>query len=155
MRQQRKRATGSDYTAYMVRVTFVQVNPEIPNLFKDTFGGNIYFYSAPFRERTRGWHQWYIAGGKAVIVMNQLLPYFRLKGKQAQLAIELAQMMVDQRVNRNGQMLTDEQVKAREHLADAIRELNARRTHYLIRGNQETLSYARASQESLPVDRAD
>ena len=152
MRNKRLRADGTLAQRLMVRVALVQVNPDLPELFRETFGGNLYYYSAPYRERTRGWHQWYVGGANAAKVLRTLRPYLRLKGRQADLTLQLWAMLDEQRRLRNGQRLTAEQNAERLQLADAIRALNQRRKHASTRGRQpETPSYSTDDPADLPA----
>lgn len=137
-RQHRKRVSGRKVLALMVRLTFVQVNPDVPRLFERTFGGNVYFYVAPYRERTRGWHQWYVGGAAAANAIRALLPYLVLKKTQAELVLQLWSMLDEQRRLRNGQTLTAAQEAERLRLADAVRALNARRTMLPATGRQHS-----------------
>lgn len=84
---------------------------EILNQFKWYFGGSIYEYSSkPF-------YLWEITSKGAANCLNKLLPYLRLKKRQAELAIEFQKLM------KKGGRLTSTEIAERVELEQEFREL--------------------------------
>jgi hypothetical protein len=74
----RKASSGKYYSRLHVKVTML--DPEGVDALYETFGGSLKQYS-------NGYFTWYLFGTKAADVIEELLPYLRVKRQQATLAI--------------------------------------------------------------------
>jgi len=72
---------------YFLRVSIGICNEYIPNLFKFHFGGRIDFYQ-PLKENWHPQWRWTVTCNKAAQCLNVLLPYLKLKEKEAMLGIQ-------------------------------------------------------------------
>lgn len=73
---------------YCERMGLKQVTPDIPNLLRDTFEGHLYQHKAQ-RENGKPLWVWIATDLRASNVAKALLPYLRVKRRQAELLLEL------------------------------------------------------------------
>ncbi len=87
----RKRVTGdADNPTYSERVCLKQVTPEIPQLLHQVAGGGRLHLEQPScRENGRPLHSFDCTDKVAAALTAQLLPYLRIKKRQANLIMEL------------------------------------------------------------------
>ena len=94
----------------------------IPLLLSEMFGGTIHTYEynpGKHKPQTR----WSLSGGRAQACCEALLPYLRLKGPQAELAIKFQKKHLSP--NRGKKNTIPDQLVERRKLATAMRTLNA------------------------------
>lgn len=73
---------------YHERVMLKQVTPAIPNLLRETFGGYLRT-EKPQTKNSRPLHAWRVSDAQAAEACRLLLPFLRVKKRQAELALEL------------------------------------------------------------------
>ena len=96
-----KRSTYSmrvtkDSTApvFSERVALRQVTPDIPNLLQKAFGGSLYM-TKPNAAKGRPLFSWAATDRKAVECLTTLLPFLRVKAKQARNCLALRRVKVE------------------------------------------------------------
>jgi hypothetical protein len=87
---QRSMHSGRLYSAARVGIAGTRREPH--DLAASLFGGNIYRY-VPKDPRHRAQFQWSRCGDGAVTVIQAVLPYLRVKRRQAELAIALQELV--------------------------------------------------------------
>jgi len=73
---------------YAARISLHQVTPQIPELLKETFDGSI-TKTKPSTENGKPLLAWNLEHKKAVVAAQSLLPFLRVKRRQAQIILEL------------------------------------------------------------------
>ena len=73
---------------YSERLALRQVTPEIPVLLHETFGGSLYV-TKPSTTHGKELLSWSITDAKAATCLRAILPYLRVKKRQAENALEL------------------------------------------------------------------
>lgn len=120
-------------TYYNAKIGFSETSPIVPTLLKETFGGSC-FEHQPKNPGHKRWYSWQIQSVKAAASLRLLLPYLRLKKQQAELVLQLAELMTAQR-KRSMRIAADPAITAERHaLWEAVTKLNApknRRVHFL------------------------
>ena len=79
--------TGSTLR-YGENIALGQVNPEAIELLKESFGGGLSIQK-PRGISRRPLYRWQVNTRKAANVLKQLLPYLRIKRRQAEICLEL------------------------------------------------------------------
>lgn len=79
-------------TYYTAKVGIAGTRDAPHKLAHHVFGGSITTYQ-PADAKHRMTHQWNISGPKAAIVLRAVLPYLRVKHRQAELALELTELI--------------------------------------------------------------
>src|SRR5262249_61838410 len=82
------RRTGREIAYYSVVITLSDSDPVLPDLLQATFPARRLQYEAKNRSH-REWHMWEAVGQKAQEPLIRLLPYLRIKQRQAELALSL------------------------------------------------------------------
>jgi hypothetical protein len=119
-----KRKSHSLYN-YVLRVKVGQSDEESVRWLSEVFGGKyrLYVGRASGKYNRKGLYYWAANNQKAAAFLRHLLPYLKIKKKQAVLAIVFAGILL----NRNtGKSLTHEQRTERERCAIKMRQLNQR-----------------------------
>ncbi len=83
---------------YFARLGLKQVTPQIPDLLRQTFGGNITFSKSKHVNR-RPMYVWNIVHRAAIDACRLLLPYLRIKWQQAKTIIEFHETVTSPGVN--------------------------------------------------------
>lgn len=123
-------AGGRTAAYYYPRVGLAEIHPVVPELLRDTFGGSIHIHT-PANPRHRPWYGWRAEGPKAAAALRLLLPHLRLKRRQAELAIQLAERVS---ALASGHPKSAEEMAARAQIWREIGALNDprnRRVHLL------------------------
>lgn len=81
---------GTTNPVFSERVGLGQVTPDIPMLLRASFGGGI-GVSSPNTPNSKPLYRWHTTDRKATLVCETLLPYLRVKRRQAELILELHQ----------------------------------------------------------------
>ena len=76
-------------TSFTAKIQIKQVQPEAIELIHETFGGIIPRMVKPSAKNGKPLWFWEISGSRAAEVSNLLIPYLRLKKRQAEILIEL------------------------------------------------------------------
>jgi len=105
---------------YNAQINLGMVDKEIPDLLKDTFGGNVREERVPGMRSI--WRYSLTGRNQLIDVLNNLLPYLRIKRKHAEVVIDFCQNWKTPHIRRNG---TDPQeILRREDAFQEIRKLN-------------------------------
>lgn len=78
----------STQPTYSERICVKQVEPHAINLLRETFGGTLY-YGKPGAKKGRRLYVWQVTDKKAFAALTAMLPFLRIKRKQAQACIDL------------------------------------------------------------------
>lgn len=106
---------------HVMSVAVSMTDPEIPVMLQDLFGGNLgtYAYNG-YRPQTR----WSISGERAAKVCDALIPYLRLKRRQAELAVRFQR---GRKITpRGGVEIPPDELAARRTAMNEMRALNRR-----------------------------
>jgi len=103
-----------------MRLTVGNTDPRLIIWLKETFGGSSY----PDRHRKANWKEswkWTISTQQAAALLEQVLPWLRLKREQAEIGIAFQRLMV-----RGGAPRTPEVAEETRAMKEAITILNKR-----------------------------
>src|SRR4029077_18890464 len=103
----------------------VGFDPGLPDLLQATFPARRQQYEAKNRSH-RAWHMWEAVGESAQEPLIRLLPYLRIRRRQAELALSLITLMQSDKAG-SARPLSEEQQQARRLLYEQVRSLNASR----------------------------
>jgi hypothetical protein len=131
-----KRYTHSP-TYYHPRIGFTSTDTVVPDLLKETFGGSLCTHT-PKNKNHKKVIIWAVGTSDSGRIATALLPYLRLKLKQAELVIELCHLIdaqhAEQKLSQKPPYrITCEQLSERERLWVEVTKLNQprnRRVHY-------------------------
>jgi hypothetical protein len=101
----------------MYRVQITNTNKELMDYLKEEYGGKYFPLRREKAEHKVGM-QWQLNGMQGALLLTRVLPYLRLKRKQAELVIELSLLQ------KKEYRLTREEHAQRLQIVDALRELN-------------------------------
>jgi hypothetical protein len=86
------RVLGADTgPVYKERVSLSQIEPQAVDLFHQEFGGSR-FTSPPQRANSQPLHRWQVVDRMAATLLLELIPYLRIKRRQAQICVELREL---------------------------------------------------------------
>ena len=106
------------------------VDKEIPNLFKEVFGGNVYIDDAGYRPI----YKWNLRNFVRISeATSAMLPYLRIKKPQAEIILEF----VDKELPRSGKKIPEEELLRRAALKERIKILNLVGKEYIKYHNKE------------------
>ena len=71
---------------YCMDVQVSMIDPEVPLWLKRTFGGSLQFY--PAKGKRQEVYHWAITTNKAATFLSLILPFLKIKGAQAEIALE-------------------------------------------------------------------
>jgi len=123
----RKRNDGTPVRYYVVKIGLSETDATIPDLLQSIFPSwrGSYQPKNPLHKR---WYIWQATDLKARKPLVQLLPYLRLKHRQAELALSMLDLKIQQNTGRfMGNRLTPEQARARWEIYAQLTHLNAPR----------------------------
>lgn len=120
---------------YEAVLKIANTNKEIIDWFFKSFGGNV--HHRIMEENQKDAHYWTLAGEKVIPFLDKIMPYLKMKRKQAEIVKKLRKTYCSEsykyinREARNGGHLTskttkEDILKLRENLYKQIRELNHR-----------------------------
>jgi hypothetical protein len=81
---------------YKERVSLSQIEPQAVDLFHDAFGGSR-FVSPPQRVNSQPLHRWQVVDRMAATLLAAVVPYLRIKRRQAEICIELRRLKDESR----------------------------------------------------------
>ena len=119
------RRRGREMTYYSAAITLSDSDPVLPDLLQATFPASRLQYEAKNRSH-REWHMWEAVGQKAQEPLIRLLPYLRIKPRQAELALSLITLMQSDKAGF-ARPFSEEQERARRLLYQQVSSLNASR----------------------------
>lgn len=121
-----RKADGVRPTYYVATVSFTQVDMQIHDLLTSSCGGKVYRY---VRENGgRGyWNTWHVSHRAAQVFLLAILPYLKLKRKQAEACLRLIELIERQNAERpRNEPLTLAQLAERKSICDEVRAYNVR-----------------------------
>jgi hypothetical protein len=92
-------ANGQESTVYYPRIGLGQVTPEVPELLKSVFGGNVYLQKSKHKNR-KDQYKWSAQNGVAYRACEALRSYLLLKKERAELLMSLYEWQHDKNVRR-------------------------------------------------------
>jgi hypothetical protein len=116
---------GRKVPYYGATISLSDSSPVVPDLLQATFPARRLQYEAKNRTQT-AWHMWEAVNHSAHEPMVRLLPYLRVKRRQAELALTLINLIERERAG-SARPLTTEQEQARGLLYDEALNLNKSR----------------------------
>ena len=116
---------GRKVPYYGATILLSDSSPIVPDLLQATFPARRLQYEAKNRTQT-AWHMWEAVNHSAHEPMVRLLPYLRVKRRQAELALTLINLIERERAG-SARPLTTEQEQARGLLYDEALNLNKSR----------------------------
>ena len=116
---------GRKVPYYGATISLSDSSPIVPDLLQATFPARRLQYEAKNRTQT-AWHMWEAVNHSAHEPMVRLLPYLRVKRRQAELALTLINLIERERAG-SARPLTTEQEQARGLLYDEALNLNKSR----------------------------
>jgi hypothetical protein len=127
----RRRLDGRQIPYYIATISISDTSPVVPDIFQATFPARRSRYAAKNRKQT-AWHMWEAVNQSAHEPAVRLLPYLRLKRRQAELALTLINLI--QREKAGGaRPLTSEREEARRLLYEEAVALNEARPNRVYR----------------------
>ena len=125
-----RKTDGQTFDYWFLKLLCVNANPTVIHILQERFGkGQLYHYE----NGHRGFYQWYVKGPTATAALKALLPHLRLKGEQAKLAVEFADLQKEQNVRLRVHSgpdphpkLTAAEMEMRNALVEKIKSLNGR-----------------------------
>jgi len=124
------RKTGDAFIPiYYERVGFKQVSPEIVDMLHAAFGG-YRSIQKPSAKNGKPLYSWEVRNLQANLCIKLILPYLRIKTRQAHLCMKLRSSLERSKHTRlPGTNVSTEEMKLRESLFDQIKSLNDVRNH--------------------------
>jgi hypothetical protein len=119
------RRGGREMAYYSAVVSLSDSDSVLPDLLQATFTARRLQYEAKNRSH-RAWHMWEAVGQSAREPLIRLLPYLRIRRRQAELALSLITLMQSDKAG-SARPLSEEQQQARRLLYEQVRSLNASR----------------------------
>jgi hypothetical protein len=120
-----RRRGGERMPYYTATIALSDTDPVVPDLLQATFPAVRLEYEAKNR-KYKSWHMWEAVGLKAHEPLLCLLPYLRIRRRQAELALSLIALMQHDKAG-GARPLTHEQEHARHLLYEEVMRLNASR----------------------------
>jgi hypothetical protein len=110
---------------YSAVISLSDSDPGLPDLLQATFPARRLQYEAKNRSH-RAWHMLEAVGESAREPLIRLLPYLRIRRRQAELALSLITLMQSDKAG-SARPLSEEQQRARRLLYEQVMSLNASR----------------------------
>ena len=101
----RRRSDGRQVSYYKATIKLSDSSPMLPDLLQTTFPARRLQYEAKNRKQAE-WHMWEAVNQSAHEPVVRLLPYLRLKHRQAELALTLITLIKHEKAG-SGRPLTD------------------------------------------------
>jgi hypothetical protein len=124
----RRRSDGRQVSYYKATIRLSDSSPMLPDLLQATFPARRLQYEAKNRKQAE-WHTWEAVNQSSHEPVVRLLPYLRLKHRQAELALTLITLIEHEK----GRPLSDEQEQARHRLFEEAWLLNDSRPRRMYR----------------------
>ena len=123
----RKKSDGTNPVYYVAKIGISQTSPIIPDMFHQHFPAWRGEHQ-PKNPNHKKWFIWQASNGKAEQPIRAVLPYLKLKQRQAELALEFIELIRTQNSGRwMGNEISDDEHRARGSLFNEITKLNAPR----------------------------
>jgi hypothetical protein len=127
----RRRMDGRRIPYFKATIRLSDSSPDVPDLLQATFPARRLQYDAKNRKQI-AWHTWEAVNQSAHEPVLRLLPYLRIKRRQAELALMLISLIEGEKAG-SGRPLTDEQEQNRSRLYEEARLLNQTRPNRIYR----------------------
>ena len=114
-----------EMTYYTAVISLSDSDSVLPDLLQATFPARRLQYETKNRSH-RAWHMWEAVGESAQEPLIRLLPYLRIRRRQAELALSLITLMQSDKAG-SARPLSEEQQQARRLLYEQVMSLNASR----------------------------
>ena len=121
----RRRLDGRQVPYYIATIALSDSSPIVPDLLQATFPARRLQYDAKNRKQV-AWHMWEAVNQSAHEPVARLLPYLRVKRRQAELALTLINLIEREKAG-SARPLSTEQEKARALLYEEVLILNESR----------------------------
>jgi hypothetical protein len=121
----RRRLDGRQVPYYIATIALSDSSPIVPDLLQATFPARRLQYDAKNRKQV-AWHMWEAVNQGAHEPVARLLPYLRVKRRQAELALTLINLIEREKAG-SARPLSTEQEKARALLYEEVLILNESR----------------------------
>ena len=121
----RRRLDGRQVPYYIATIALSDSSPIVPDLLQATFPARRLQYDAKHRKQV-AWHMWEAVNQGAHEPVARLLPYLRVKRRQAELALTLINLIEREKAG-SARPLSTEQEKARALLYEEVLILNESR----------------------------
>lgn len=113
---------------YHERIQIRMVNEEAIKLFKETLGGNYYHEKRPYSKSQKQLFCYQASDLRASQILKKLLPYLRVKRRDAELVLKLRKSKEDKRSFRRGsparRPMPKDVVNYREALYQEVKHLH-------------------------------
>jgi hypothetical protein len=127
----RRRMDGRQIPYYIATISLSDSSSVVPDLLQTTFPARRLQYEAKNRKQM-AWHMWEAVNQSAHEPVVRLLPYLRVKRRQAELALTLITLIEGEKAG-NARPLTAEREQARRLLYDEALLLNDSRPNRMYR----------------------
>jgi hypothetical protein len=127
----RRRMDGRQILYYTATIALSDSSPILPDLLQATFPARRLQYEAKNRKQM-AWHMWEAVNQSAREPVVRLLPYLRVKRRQAELTLTLINLIEREKAG-SARPLTAEQEEARGLLYDEALALNEARPNRIYR----------------------
>lgn len=132
-----KENTCGPVVYYLAKLGLSQTERIVPDLLVATFGGKVTTHR-PKNKKHKTVYLWHSSNASAVVALTALLPHFRLKRRQAELALELGGLVTSQwetikATTKPPYRIPPKFTAQRERLWRAVTNLNSpknRRVHF-------------------------
>ena len=122
IRLQKNKVKANWNFTYHAQLSMGMVTEEIPNLLKETLGGNV--REERVLNRRSIW-RWTLTGRFQIIaILEALLPYLRVKKPQAELALEFCRNWKNATRHHHVWLVDEKEIQRREDAYQAMRKLN-------------------------------
>ena len=127
----RRQTDGRAMAYFVASISLSDASPVVPDILQAAFPARRLVYKAKNRKQTE-WHMWEATNRAAREPLLRIIPYLRLKRRQAELALSLIDFIEGDAAG-SSRPLSAEQEKYRRDLYDEIRALNAIRPQRVYR----------------------
>ena len=127
----RRQTDGRAMAYFVASISLSDASPVVPDILQAAFPARRLVYKAKNRKQTE-WHMWEAVNQSAFEPVVRLMPYLRLKHRQAELALTIITLIKHEKAG-SGRPLTDEQEQARRLLFEEAQLLNESRPRRMYR----------------------
>ncbi len=115
---------GERSSTYYERIQIRMVDEVAIKLFSDTFGGS-YYREAPHADKGKPLYAYQVSDRSACRIIKQLLPYLKVKKRDAELVLELRKLKEQLHSYGHGKgKMSEEDLQCRESLYNKLKVLH-------------------------------
>jgi len=118
----RHKAQKRKYPSYQPKLQVGSTSPEVLDLCRTTFGGNVWPDTS--KHGNKAFYQWVIYGQQMRKALLALMPFLKLKKRQAEIALELHRR-IEEYPKRIGHALSADEAHEREKLHQRLRGISS------------------------------